>query len=199
MLFYGDKNEGQWISEVGSGLDGGIKEIYVDDYTYQTQKGELFPDNFGLCNPLKGQMILNRGNLNKEISNFEKKYADMPSEKKGLYLDLYKKIMHLTKDKWASTFYHEVFHQLDHDLSPDGKKNLSETKNSPFLKKESHNITSHTGQTALTTAAETFKELLMKKIKMNISMDDPNFILYLKASEFWEEYEFIVKNYLKKK
>ena len=179
---------------------GSIEGIYASEFTYKTQSGQIFPDTVGLCDPQKGQIILNSANLSKELKEFEDKYNKMSPSEKETYKDLHSKLTELSKEKYGDVLYQMIFHLVDFNMSPDRNKYrfLSETEHSPFLEEIAHSITPYAKKAALSwiSAAETFRELMRKKIKLGADFNEKTFAENLKDSPYWKQYKFIMDKYL---
>jgi hypothetical protein len=193
--------------DMSKGFPGGIGEkvgviegIYAIEFTYKTKSGQVFPDTVGLCDPQKGQIILNTGNLSKELKEFEEKYSKMTSIEKEKYKDLHSKLTELAKEKYGDVLYQMMFHLVDLNMNPDRNKYrfLSETEGSPFLEEIAHSITPYAKAADLPwiSAAETFRELMRKKIKLGSDFNEKTFAESFKDSPYWKQYKFIMDKYL---
>lgn len=113
--------------DMNKGFPGGLGErvgviegIYASEFTYKTQSGQVFPDTVGLCDPQKGQIILNTGNLTKELKEFEDKYNKMTSSEKEKHKDLHGKLTEFSKEKYGDVLYQMIFHLVDFNMSSQG-------------------------------------------------------------------------------
>ena len=193
--------------DMSKGFPGGLGErmgtiegIYTSEFTYKTQSGQVFPDTVGLCDPKKGQIILNTGNLTKELREFEDKYNKMSPVEQEKHKNLHGKLTDLTKEKYSDVLYQMIFHLVDFNMSPDRKKYrfLSESDSSPFLEEIAHSITPYAKKASLPwiSASETFREIMRKKIKVGSDFNEKTFLESLKDSPYWKQYKFIMDKYL---